>query len=102
MLLLYSKRWEVSSFSWQEETTSGRASIYKSATSNTLKEMTTYRDYPSPDHFLNYLHNSRIMEYLRMYAQHFDLTKHIRFLVNGAGNTQHMQNLLGRVQNQAK
>ncbi|VFV21898.1 dimethylaniline monooxygenase [Lynx pardinus] len=53
---------------------------YKSATSNTSKEMTTYRDYPSPDRFPNYLHNSRIMEYLRMYAQHFDLTKHIRFL----------------------
>uniref|UniRef100_A0A667HNT3 Flavin-containing monooxygenase n=1 Tax=Lynx canadensis TaxID=61383 RepID=A0A667HNT3_LYNCA len=55
---------------------------YKSATSNTSKEMTTYRDYPSPDRFPNYLHNSRIMEYLRMYAQHFDLTKHIRFLVH--------------------
>uniref|UniRef100_A0A8C9DA19 Flavin-containing monooxygenase n=1 Tax=Panthera leo TaxID=9689 RepID=A0A8C9DA19_PANLE len=65
---------------YQEETTSGRASIYKSATSNTLKEMTTYHDYPSPDYFPNYLHNSRIMEYLRRYAQHFDLTKHIRFL----------------------
>lgn len=64
--------------------------------------MTTYRDYPSPDRLPNYLHNSRNMEYLRMYAQHFDLTKHIRFLVSGAGNTQHMQNLLGRVQNQAK
>uniref|UniRef100_A0ABI7W6M3 Flavin-containing monooxygenase n=1 Tax=Felis catus TaxID=9685 RepID=A0ABI7W6M3_FELCA len=58
------------------------ASVYKSATSNTSKEMTTYRDYPSPDRFPNYLHNSRIMEYLRMYAQHFDLTKHIRFLVH--------------------
>ncbi|EFB24450.1 hypothetical protein PANDA_002094, partial [Ailuropoda melanoleuca] len=55
-------------------------SIYESATSNTSKEMTTYSDYPFPDHFPNYLHNSRIMEYLRMYVQHFDLTKHIRFL----------------------
>ncbi|GAB5583716.1 flavin-containing monooxygenase 5 isoform X1 [Prionailurus iriomotensis] len=67
---------------YQEETTSGRASVYKSATSNTSKETTTYRDYPSPDRFPNYLHNSRIVEYLRMYAQHFDLTKHIRFLVH--------------------
>uniref|UniRef100_A0A8C9DA41 Flavin-containing monooxygenase n=1 Tax=Panthera leo TaxID=9689 RepID=A0A8C9DA41_PANLE len=47
-----------------------------------LFEMTTYHDYPSPDYFPNYLHNSRIMEYLRRYAQHFDLTKHIRFLVD--------------------
>uniref|UniRef100_A0A673TSH9 Flavin-containing monooxygenase n=1 Tax=Suricata suricatta TaxID=37032 RepID=A0A673TSH9_SURSU len=67
---------------YEEETKGGRASVYRSATSNTLKEMTTYSDYPFPDHFPNYLHNSRIMEYLRMYAQHFDLMKHIRFLVH--------------------
>lgn len=102
LLLLHSKRKEVFSFSWQEETKGGKASVYKSATTNTSKEMTTYSNYPFPDHFPNYLHNSRIMEYLRMYAQHFDLMKYIRFLVSGAGNTQHVQNLLGRVQNQAK
>ncbi|XP_026373159.2 flavin-containing monooxygenase 5-like [Ursus arctos] len=65
---------------YEEKAQSGRPSIYESATSNTSKEMTTYSDYPFPDHFPNYLHNSRIMDYLRMYVQHFDLTKHIRFL----------------------
>ncbi|XP_039078157.1 flavin-containing monooxygenase 5-like [Hyaena hyaena] len=65
---------------YQEETKGGKASIYKSATTNTSKEMTTYSNYPFPDHFPNYLHNSRIMEYLRMYAQHFDLMKYIWFL----------------------
>ncbi|XP_044122190.1 flavin-containing monooxygenase 5-like [Neovison vison] len=65
---------------YEEKAESGRPSIYESATSNTSKEMTTYSDYPFPDHFPNYLHNSRIMEYLRMYVQHFHLLKHIRFL----------------------
>ncbi|XP_069335356.1 flavin-containing monooxygenase 5-like [Eulemur rufifrons] len=67
---------------YEETTESGRASVYKSATSNTSKEMTAYSDFPFPDHLPNYLHNSRIMEYLQMYAQHFDLMKHIRFLAN--------------------
>uniref|UniRef100_A0A8C0QTY4 Flavin-containing monooxygenase n=1 Tax=Canis lupus dingo TaxID=286419 RepID=A0A8C0QTY4_CANLU len=63
---------------WRYE--SSRPSVYESATSNTSKEMTAYSDYPFPDHFPNYLHNSRIMEYLRMYVQHFHLLKHIQFL----------------------
>ncbi|KAG8524944.1 Dimethylaniline monooxygenase [N-oxide-forming] 5, partial [Galemys pyrenaicus] len=63
-----------------EKTEGGRPSIYRSATSNTSKEMTAYSDYPFPAHFPNYVHNSKIMEYLRMYVRHFHLTKHIRFL----------------------
>uniref|UniRef100_A0A8C9DJR4 Flavin-containing monooxygenase n=1 Tax=Prolemur simus TaxID=1328070 RepID=A0A8C9DJR4_PROSS len=66
---------------YEEPTESGRASVYKSATSNTSKEMTAYSDFPFPGHLPNYLHNSRIMEYLRMYAQHFHLMKYIQFLV---------------------
>ncbi|KAM7246977.1 hypothetical protein CapIbe_003275 [Capra ibex] len=58
----------------------GRPSVYKSVISNTSKEMMAYSDYPFPDHFPNYLHNSKIMEYLRMYVKHFHLLKHIRFL----------------------
>ncbi|MGH0182968.1 UNVERIFIED_CONTAM: hypothetical protein FKN15_010299 [Acipenser sinensis] len=41
--------------------------------------MMCYSDFPIPDHFPNYMHNSRILEYFRMYAQHFDLTRHVRF-----------------------
>ncbi|CAK7309033.1 Flavin-containing monooxygenase 5 [Vulpes lagopus] len=65
---------------YEEKAKSCRPSVYESATSNTSKEMTAYSDYPFPDHFPNYLHNSRIMEYLRMYVQHFHLLKHIQFL----------------------
>ncbi|XP_005398381.1 PREDICTED: dimethylaniline monooxygenase [N-oxide-forming] 5-like [Chinchilla lanigera] len=67
---------------WRYEETpeSGCASIYKSLFCNTSKEMTAFSDYPFPDHYPNYLHNSKIMEYLRMYARHFGLMKHIQFL----------------------
>ncbi|XP_004688156.1 PREDICTED: dimethylaniline monooxygenase [N-oxide-forming] 5-like isoform X2 [Condylura cristata] len=64
---------------YEEKTEGGRPSIYRSATSNTSKEMTAYSDYPFPAHFPNYMHNSKLMEYLRMYVRHFHLLKHIRF-----------------------
>ncbi|NXM54285.1 FMO5 monooxygenase, partial [Illadopsis cleaveri] len=46
---------------------------------NTSKEMMCFSDFPIPEDFPNYMHNSKIMEYFRMYAQHFDLLRHIRF-----------------------
>nr|UZZ64698.1 tAncFMO1-4 [synthetic construct] len=57
----------------------GRASIYKSVITNTSKEMMCYSDFPFPEDFPNYMHNSKFLEYLRMYAKHFDLLKYIQF-----------------------
>nr|XP_027778681.1 dimethylaniline monooxygenase [N-oxide-forming] 5-like [Marmota flaviventris] len=54
-------------------------SIYKSVTINTSKEMMCFSDFPVPDHFPNYMHNSKLMEYFRMYASHFGLLKYICF-----------------------
>ncbi|EHA99148.1 Dimethylaniline monooxygenase [N-oxide-forming] 5, partial [Heterocephalus glaber] len=67
---------------WRYEETpeSGRPGLYKSVTLNTSKEMTAFSDYPFPDHYPNYLHHSRMMEYLRMYTKHFGLMKYIQFL----------------------
>ncbi|KAK1897146.1 Dimethylaniline monooxygenase [N-oxide-forming] 5 [Dissostichus eleginoides] len=56
-----------------------RASIYHSVIINTSKEMMCFSDFPIPAHFPNYMHNSLIMDYFRMFADHFQLTKHIRF-----------------------
>lgn len=66
---------------WRYEETpeSGRPGIYKSLTCNTSKEMTGFSDFPIPDHYPNYMHNTKMMEYLRMYARHFGLMKHIQF-----------------------
>ncbi|NP_001016366.1 dimethylaniline monooxygenase [N-oxide-forming] 4 [Xenopus tropicalis] len=56
-----------------------RASIYKSVVTNTSKEMMCYTDFPMPEDFPAYLHNSKVLEYLRLYAKHFDLMKYIQF-----------------------
>uniref|UniRef100_A0A8C0W3U4 Flavin-containing monooxygenase n=1 Tax=Castor canadensis TaxID=51338 RepID=A0A8C0W3U4_CASCN len=60
---------------------SGSPGIYKSLTCNTSKEMTAFSDYPAPDNYPNYMHNSKMMDYLRLYATYFGLIKHIQFLV---------------------
>ncbi|XP_025069385.1 dimethylaniline monooxygenase [N-oxide-forming] 5-like isoform X3 [Alligator sinensis] len=64
---------------YEENPEEGRASIYKSVIINTSKEMMCFSDFPIPDDFPNYMHNSKIMEYFRMYAKHFDLLNYVRF-----------------------
>ncbi|XP_054689365.1 flavin-containing monooxygenase 5-like isoform X2 [Grus americana] len=64
---------------FEEHPEEGRASIYRSVIINTSKEMMCFSDFPIPEDFPNYMHNSKIMEYFRMYARHFDLLRHIRF-----------------------
>ncbi|XP_058495126.1 flavin-containing monooxygenase 5-like [Solea solea] len=64
---------------YKEEPEPDRANIYHSVIINTSKEMMCFSDFPIPAHFPNFMHHSTIMEYFRMYADHFQLTKHIRF-----------------------
>ncbi|XP_073427648.1 dimethylaniline monooxygenase [N-oxide-forming] 2-like isoform X2 [Dendrobates tinctorius] len=56
-----------------------RASLYSCVVTNTSKEMMCYTDFPMPDVFPAYLHNSKVLEYLRIYAEHFELLKYIQF-----------------------
>lgn len=65
----------------QEHVEEGRASLYKSVVSNSSKEMSCYSDFPFPEHYPNYVPNSYFLDYLRMYADHFDLLRCIRFKV---------------------
>uniref|UniRef100_A0A8C8ZEF3 Flavin-containing monooxygenase n=1 Tax=Prolemur simus TaxID=1328070 RepID=A0A8C8ZEF3_PROSS len=64
---------------FQKNTSDKMPSIYRSVTINTSKEMMCFSDFPVPDHFPNYMHNSRLMDYFRMYAKHFGLLNYIRF-----------------------
>ncbi|XP_053549200.1 flavin-containing monooxygenase 3-like [Bombina bombina] len=57
----------------------GRASIYSSVFTNACKEMMCYPDFPIPDEYPNFMHNSLFLEYLRLYARNFDLIRHIKF-----------------------
>ncbi len=53
--------------------------MMKSTVINTSKEMTAFSDFPPPKDFPNFMHNTRIVEYFRMYVERFHLLKHIRF-----------------------
>ncbi|XP_037325989.2 flavin-containing monooxygenase 5-like [Pungitius pungitius] len=64
---------------FKENPEADRASIYHSVIINTSKEMMCFSDFPIPAHYPNYMHNSLIMDYFRIYADHFQLSEHIRF-----------------------
>ncbi|CAB1332002.1 unnamed protein product, partial [Coregonus sp. 'balchen'] len=57
----------------------GRANIYQSVIINSSKEMMSYSDFPPPANLPNNMHHSQLLSYLRLYAQTFDLFKHIHF-----------------------
>ncbi|KAH7696180.1 CRE-FMO-1 protein, partial [Aphelenchoides avenae] len=55
------------------------ASVMKSNIINTSKEMTAYSDFPPPADFANFMHNTQLLKYFEMYADHYDLRRYIRF-----------------------
>ena len=65
----------------QENSEEGKVSIYILVIINTSKKMMCFSDYTIPDHYLNFTHNSQVLEYFRMYAKDFNLLKYIQFKV---------------------
>lgn len=57
----------------------GRANIYRSVVINSSKEMAAFSDFPPPAELPNNMHHSEVLQYLRLYAQAFNLLSHIRF-----------------------
>lgn len=55
------------------------ASVYKSCSINTSKEMMAFSDFPIPVDFPPFMPHSKVLEYFRMYASHFNLLKLIKF-----------------------
>ncbi|KAJ1343714.1 hypothetical protein BSLG_001695 [Batrachochytrium salamandrivorans] len=55
------------------------SSVYRNTVIDTSKEMMAYSDFPIPSHWPTYLHNKAIVKYFDMYAQQFDLMRHIQF-----------------------
>ncbi|KAL1022506.1 hypothetical protein UPYG_G00028590 [Umbra pygmaea] len=64
---------------FKEVSEPNRASIYRSLTINTSKELLSYSDFPIPADYPNYMHHSRVLQYFRLYAEHFKLLQHICF-----------------------
>ncbi|MBZ3876138.1 Dimethylaniline monooxygenase [N-oxide-forming] 5 [Sciurus carolinensis] len=63
----------------QENLEEGRVSICKLVIINTSKEMMCFSDYTIPDHYLNFMHNSQVLKYFRMYVKDFNFLNYIQF-----------------------
>lgn len=64
---------------YHEEDIEGVASVMKTTIINTSKEMSAFSDFPPPKEYPNFMHNSQMYRYFMMYAEHFDLLRHIRY-----------------------
>ncbi len=64
---------------WHFTEKDSHSSVCKSTVINTSKEMMSYSDFPAPKEFPIYMHNTKVMEYLLMYAERFDLLKYVKF-----------------------
>jgi NADPH-dependent 2,4-dienoyl-CoA reductase/sulfur reductase-like enzyme len=53
--------------------------VYESTHTISTKPFTQYPDFPMPDEWPDYPHQRQMGEYLRRYADHFDLRRRIRF-----------------------
>lgn len=66
---------------FQDEVEDKRASIYSSLVTNVSKETMCFSDFPMPADFPNFLPNRKYFEYIKLYAENFNLTKYIQFKV---------------------
>lgn len=64
---------------YHEDDTEGVASVMKTTIINTSKEMSAFSDFPPPPELPNFMHNSNMFKYFMLYAEKFDLLKHIRY-----------------------
>ena len=53
--------------------------VFRSTCTNTSKEIMAFSDFPMPKEFPNYLHNSDLNRYYNLYADKFDLRRHVVF-----------------------
>jgi hypothetical protein len=56
--------------------------VMKSTVINTSKEMTAFSDFPPPAEYANFMHNSKLYDYFKQYAEYFEL-KNISNLIIG-------------------
>ncbi|CAB3398668.1 unnamed protein product [Caenorhabditis bovis] len=55
------------------------ATVMESTVVNTSKEMMAYSDFPPPEHYANFMHHTKVNEYIQNYAKRFNLLDKIRF-----------------------
>ncbi|VBB25470.1 unnamed protein product [Acanthocheilonema viteae] len=65
-------------WNYRPELTEG-GTVMKSTVMNTSKEMSAYSDFPPPANFCNFMHHSKVLEYLKNYAKANNLYQYIQF-----------------------
>ena len=66
-------------WNYKDNDVTGNAGIYRSLVINTSKEMMMFSDFPPPESFPPFLTHEKVLEYFRLYADHFGLLRYIRF-----------------------
>lgn len=64
---------------WVFDSDSQRSAAYRSLRINTSRTMTQFSDFPMPKDWDDFPGHEQIAEYFQAYAEHFDLTRHVRF-----------------------
>ena len=64
---------------WAYGNPNGKSSAYRSLHIDTPKQLLQFEDLPMPDDWPDFLHHTRVFEYLNRYADTFGLREHIRF-----------------------
>ncbi|XP_041371196.1 flavin-containing monooxygenase 5-like [Gigantopelta aegis] len=53
--------------------------VMRSTIINTSKEMMSYSDFPIPKEYPNFMHNTKVWQYFKLYTKKFDLEKYIKY-----------------------
>lgn len=64
---------------WVFQSDNQKSAAYRSLRINTSRKMSAFSDFPMPETWDDFPGHEQIAEYFRSYAEHFDLTKDIRF-----------------------
>ena len=66
-------------WNYSDENKPDKGSVYYSCCINTSKEMMAFSDFPVPSHFPPFMPHSLVLQYFRLYAEHFNLMPYIQF-----------------------
>ncbi|XP_063096298.1 dimethylaniline monooxygenase [N-oxide-forming] 4 isoform X2 [Cavia porcellus] len=72
----------------QEYSKDGMTRVYRSLVTNICKEMSCYSDFPFHEDYPNFMNHGKFWDYLREFAEHFDLLKYIQFKTTVCSVTQ--------------
>lgn len=64
---------------WVFNDTTGHSSVYENTHLISSKTLSSYEDFPMPDHYPDYPNHRLVQAYFEEYAHHFGVIEHIRF-----------------------